>query len=322
MRSCDAALARKYELICAMFQEFCVATTWVVLSASLVFLNKFILTSTPFHFPLTLALLHMIACTCLCNWFFYLAPERQSKQADSAFDAKLAFQLVGISALFAVSLLCSNSALTRLDVATIQVLKSLNPPMIYLIGIWTGVEMISARTASILVAIGTGIVFSVRGSPQFHASGIALQTISIIADSTRYIRLQGLLQSKHLNLDSLNVLRVVAPSTAVILWIPASYLEFSEIFFAENSLKLALVWVVLSCTLACCLNITSNAFIRSTSALTMSVTGVIKDVCMIAISIVVGGADVSFEECAGFAITLAGSCAYNLSKIRRQKSCN
>lgn len=279
------------------------------------FLNKFIMTTSSFRFPFTLALAHMISCSIFCRVVFYIAPKLKFSHAGSV-HPQLAWHFFGISALFAVSLLCSNAALESLDVATIQILKALNPAIIYLIGIVSKVEALSARMLSIVLTICLGIFISVRGSPKFHSSGLALQVVSIMADSTRYIRLQGLLQSQHLKLDALNILSVVAPTAAVLLWVPASYFEFLDICSNAVDLHRSLYLVATSCVLACVLNITSNAFIGATSALTMSVAGVMKDVFMITSSVVTFGSSVSPVEGVGFAVTLAASFAYNWTKLQ------
>lgn len=289
--------------------------TWMCLSATLVFLNKYVLATSSFKYPISLALLHMLSCTIICHITFLVAPSLKNPQANIFSDVRTTCQFLGISALFAFSLTCSNAALGSLDVATVQIFKALNPVMIYAIGVISGLDVISLRTTTILLLICTGVVVSVRGALEFHSKGLILLLFSITADSTRYICLQTVLQSRHVKLDALNVLSVVAPTTAVLVWLPASYIEFPHM--TTIAWHAPAILVAASCILACLLNVASNAFIHATSALTMSVAGVLKDVVMITSSVVFLNTSVTPLEYFGYSLTMVASFVYSCSKRRK-----
>lgn len=75
---------------------------------------------------------------------------------------------------------------------------------------------------------------------------------------------------------------------------------------------------IASSFLAFGLNVCSFAYIKTTSALTMSVSGVVKDVLMIGLSCVLFGSAISWHQCAGFSVAVFGTIAYIV--IRSNKS--
>lgn len=286
------------------------SSTWVLLSASLVILNKYILSATNFRFVISLAFSHMLVATVLCRIVFAFRPKWKNEILPGNQSADLQLRVCVIAALFATSLTASNAALARLDVSSVQMIKALNPAIIYAIGVIRTIERPSWRLVGSLSVICGGILYSVQGVLAFQPIGFLLQIVSILADGARYVCLQVTLQSCSNGLDPINVLHMVAPIASVVLWAVGSFWEFPKMHLVPSELCETLPLVLASSILAFALNICSYVYIKATSALTMSVSGILKDVMMIEISVAYFGSNVSSNQCAGYLVAISGTLAY------------
>jgi hypothetical protein len=294
---------------------------WISLSAAVVLLNKFILSATPFKYVISLTLTHMLWASALCKVLFAVAPSFNGVAAkqESVKGEGLRLRFGAIAALFALSLITSNAALQRLDVASVQMIKAVTPASIYALGVFWGVERPRWSMVATLALICGGVVYAVRGVLTFQPAGFVLQISSILLDSARYLYVQTTLQSLGADLNPIQVLDMVAPVATVFLWTSGSIWEFSRISMTPQELRACLPLVVYSAMLAFALNICSYSYIKTTSALTMSVSGIIKDVIMIGISVKQTGLALGWDQLAGFAVAVVGTVAYNGARSLRSR---
>lgn len=284
--------------------------SWIVLSGSVVVLNKYILSSTPFKFIIALAFAHMMVATLLCRIVFLITPNSRIEIPHGDQSAHMYTRFCVIAALFATSLVASNAALARLDVASVQMIKALNPAVIYALGILSKMERPSWSVLGALSVICGGVIYAVQGVLRFQLFGFALQIIAILADGTRYLYLQATLQSSEGGMDPINILHMIAPIAAVFLWAAGSMWEFAQMRLVVYNLLACLPLVAVSSLLAFTLTMCSYAYIKATSALTMSVSGIVKDVLMIGMLVTYLDAKVSWKQCVGYFIAIGGTAAY------------
>lgn len=284
---------------------------WILLSASLVLVNKYILTVNRFTHVCTLSLCHMTVASALSATCLRSAPDLMKSTIRATMHAK--FFMIGL--LFALSLVCATQALTVMDVSSIQMLKTINPAVIYMMGLSIGIEEFSAAVTGSILVVCAGVAMTVYGANNFTAYGIALQLVSVFLDSARWACLQQIMQDEQVRLTPLRTLSFIAPNAAIILLAAASYLEMSELLRDSNGLT-HMYWVIGSSILAFMLNLCSFEFIRATSALTMSVTGVIKDVLLMLASGFMFDTHVSVTQARGYMTAVVGLCIYNHLKNR------
>lgn len=296
------------------------SSSWFVLSGSVVILNKYILSSTPFRFIITLAFLHMIIATALCRITFFVSPNLKHDIPLDDQSAKLFTRICTIAGLFATSLVASNAALSRLDIANVQMIKALNPAVIYVLGLLSKIEHPSCSVLASVCIICGGVIFAIQGVLKFQLAGFALQVIAILADGTRNLYLQFTLQSCTSGLDPINVLNMIAPLSAVFLWAAGSIWELQEMRLMLDELVACLPMVAASSLLAFLLNVCSYSYIKATSALTMSVSGVVKDMLMIGVSVAFLGSDVNWRQCVGYMIAIGATSAYTSFRQAQPKS--
>lgn len=261
---------------------------WLTLSVSLVMLNKHVMTSTPCRFPLTLAFLHMSTGLVLAHACRRLFPAAAAKNNDLASEhaARYRYKVWAVGALLAGVLLTSNAAFARLDVAMIQMLKASTPVTIFVLGTAMRAEAYDHVKAINVLVIAFGVILSangggvtaggVGGGSIFDAAGVALQMTSIFLDSLRCLLLQQVVSGSGVALDPLTALIHVAPSAVAVLLLPSMVLEWPAL---RTSTCIATSWgyLAISCAIAFSLNLVVCALIGATSALTTSVSGILKD---------------------------------------------
>lgn len=298
-------------------QVVAIGSAWILLSASVVIINKIILSFTAFKYAIALALIHMLSASACCRLLFCVHP-RMKTGLEVQFESDLQIQrdFCVIAGLFAISLIASNSALLRLDVATVQIIKAINPAMIYLLGLACRLEQYSTMLAFTLLVICGGVAYAVQGALRVQSVGLCLQILAILADSARYVYVQSKLQAHNESIDPINLLHMIAPLASVALWAGGSIWEFPSIQASTADLLKSLPLVGVSATLAFALNVSSYTYIKFTSALTMSVSGIFKDVFMVGASVLYLGSSVGLKQYIGYGLAICGTVVYALLRER------
>jgi hypothetical protein len=248
---------------------------------------------------------------------FLVAPNLKIEIPVGNQSVHLYARLCGIAGLFATSLVASNAALARLDVSSVQMIKALNPAVIYALGVILQIEKSSWSVLASLTVICGGVIYAVQGVLKFQAAGFFLQLIAILADGARHLYLQATLQSCIGGLDPINILNMIAPIAAVFLWAIGSMSEFPAMRLVLRDLQSMLPLVLASSLLAFTLNLCSYAYIKATSALSMSVSGILKDVFMIGTSVAYLGSEFNWQQCLGYVIAIGGTVAYTIFRDAR-----
>lgn len=287
---------------------------WITLSASTVVINKYILSQTAFTYVFTLALSHMLMSTFFCRLTFAVVPSLTTNSGD---ESHLIGRLVVIGALFALSLVASNASLARLDVASVQMIKALNPVIIYFAGWIAGLEKPALATCTSIAVICGGVMFAVQSAARLQPVGVLFQVISIMCDSVRYVFLQSTLQLVD-GINSLNLLYMVAPIAGAFLTVAGAFYEFDELEAQIDAVSENLPLIIASSVVAFALNLCSYAYINATSALTTSVSGIAKDVVLIAVSGAFFGPPITWRQLLGFSIAVGGTLTY--TKYRNSNS--
>lgn len=272
-------------------------------------INKTILNYTDFRYAISLALSHMAGAASMSHLVFAIAPSwRKNEIVDILGPIEAAARFGGIGALFAVSLVTSNAALSMLDVPLIQMMKALNPVIIYTVSLLIGLDKPNRRVACSVVVVSLGVMVTMYGSSKLSYVGVAIQAVSILSDALRITAVQATLHSSKCDIDPISMLYLVSPWTSLLLWFAASVVEFPHITGISN---IPLHLIGTSVGLAFALNVIGYMFIKASSALTLSLTGIAKDVALAAIACFFFGNTVTVVQILGYAIALGGMVFYN-----------
>ena len=130
---------------------------WIVLSSVLILLNKHILSTAGFNFPVTLVLIHMSFCSLcaliwkLCGWI--TVPHLGGPAVYCA-------RFVPVGLFFAASLSLGNAAYLFVSVAFVQMLKASTPVATLLVSLCLGLERPSCRLGLYIMLVSCGIIAS------------------------------------------------------------------------------------------------------------------------------------------------------------------
>lgn len=114
-------------------------------------------------------------------------------------------------------------------------------------------------------------------------AGVLNQVCSMVLEAARLTLVQLLLQARGIKLNPITTLYHVAPVCLAFLLIPLATLEAERVAAHQHTVGVGLL--LLSATAAFALNCSVFLLIGKTSALTMNIAGVAKDVMLIGLSI-------------------------------------
>jgi drug/metabolite transporter (DMT)-like permease len=149
--------------------------------------------------------------------------------------------------------------------------------------------------------------------------GLIIQLFSILMDASRCCYLQRVLQMAEIKATPLVTLAHVAPFSAAALLLPTLFLEGPRLIESMPQWQNLLHWVLLSGVLASCLNLVIFKLIAMTSALTTSLSGVIKEWVCILVAMYVYDTEVTFLQWLGYGIAISGLVWYQVGKIYAQE---
>lgn len=301
-------------LIARFARPLLYASVWLAMSAAITLMNMYILSRTTFKYIFSLALAHMLIAAVMCRGLFSMKPSLKQGNFSDEESPHLFLRFCVISGLFGTSLTSANAALARLDVASVQMIKAVHPAVIYLLGMLCGVERLSWSICSCIAIMSGVVMVAVQGAIMFQPMGVCLQLLALVADGVRFLYLQATMQACTDAIDPINVLARVSPVASASLWTAGSIVEFPSMRVGLAEMCTIAPLVLASSALAFGLNLSSCAYIQVTSALTMSVSGIFRDVLLIGISVAYFGSNVTAKQCSGYVVALAGTFAYMMCR--------
>jgi len=285
---------------------------WITLSSILILLNKHLLSSAGFDLPVTLVLMHMCfasLCSAIWRWCGWISVPKLTYV-----EYLVRFAPVGLC--FAVSLSLGNAAYLYISVAFVQMLKASTPVATLVFSFCFGLERPSCRLFAYILLVSCGIFVSCVSQVHPSVPGVVLQLSAIGAEAVRLCLVNILLTSRGLKLSPIASLYLIAPICAACL-LPLWAL-FEAPRLAHRGLDAfrvvgPLVFAA-NLSLAFVLNLATMALIKHTSALTLNVAGVVKDLLLIGYSVAVSGARVGPMQFSGYAVAFVGVTAYSNHK--------
>lgn len=287
--------------------------TWISLSSSVILFNKWILSSLQFQYPILLTAWHLIFATIMTQ---VLA--RTTKLLDGRKSVKMTGRIylraiVPIGIFFSLSLICGNLTYLYLSVSFIQMLKAFTPVAVLMAGWVLGIDPVDFKKLGNVSFIVIGVVLASFGEINFVMIGFIYQLGGIIFEAVRICMVQRLLNGAEFKMDPLVSLYYFAPVCAVMNLTVALLWEVPRISMTE-------VYTVGISTFfanACCaflLNVSVVFLIGKTSGLVLTLCGVLKDILLVAASMIIWGTQISGLQAFGYTIALGGMIYYKLGQ--------
>lgn len=277
---------------------------WISISCTMILFNKAVLDQMKFPYPMFLTTYHMIFATFLTQFmsrFTSMLPGVKENKVDRNV---LFTQILPVSLFFAVSLVLSNKSYIYLSVSYIQMLKAFTPVAVLIFSFFSGLEKTSCIELYIIMIICIGVALTSVGESYFSWIGFTFQSLAILAESSRLVLVNVLM--KQLKLDPLSSLFYIAPLCSLFIGIACMVFEWSQLPFDRIfTPDFALIMLVNGCV-SFTLNVAVVLLISNTSALVLTLAGIIKDILLVVLSITVFGSPVTPLQYAGYGVALLG----------------
>jgi|EP00670_Eutreptiella_braarudii_P004866 drug/metabolite transporter (DMT)-like permease len=290
----------------------CVAV-WMASSGAVVLHNKWLMTVFKFSYPATMTMMHMSFSFTIA---FLVCKVFKLVQLPVITSQQIMQAILPIGACYSVVLVCSNYAYVYLTVAFIQMLKASLPVLVFFVSVAFGVAKFEKSLLWTICIISVGTILVAEGEVDMSLMGLILQAVSLVFESVRLVMIEVLLKSKGISLNPITTLYYVAPITLLCISVPAAIFEFQDWGKMVAMVQGHPGTFLLNCSLAFFLNLAVFLIIGKTSALTMNIAGISKDIIVIALSTVLFAAPLYAKSCFGFLVVIIGVALYNYMKYK------
>jgi hypothetical protein len=312
-------------------QVLAMVTLYIGTSGGLISLNKFLMQSAVFPFPVTLVLIHSgvnVAVALLLYAVFpqlfgaFHAIEKYGQRADRW---KLFKQASPIALLFSLELIFGNAAYMHSTVPFLQMMKESGVVWVYILSLLFMLEEFTWPKTCVVGLALLATFMTVNGEAHFAIAGFLLQGAAIACSSLKTVLQSLLLAGRGMKLDAPSYVLVVMPLCFAMLAlccltayvIPGNHHTFMP------DLERLYWWaphILLSAFLACALNFAIAALIRCTSAMGFVLTGIAKDGSIVCLGWLMMGEAITSCQICGFVLQMCCICAWAFLKLSFNES--
>lgn len=186
-------------------------------------------------------------------------------------------------------------------------LKAFTPVSVLLISVLFQIEGTTIPEFIIVLVICLGVCLTTIGELKFSLIGFTCQLIGTTAESVRLV-LTNVLLRQH-KLDPLSSLYYIAPICTISIGICFLYYEhhlFRPPYIDILHLPSTVAILLINGLVAFNLNISVMLLIANTSAMTLTLSGIFKDLLLVGSSIVFFQSSITRLQCIGYALALLG----------------
>ncbi|KAF9253241.1 hypothetical protein LCP9604111_767 [Penicillium roqueforti] len=290
---------------------------WIALSSSVILFNKWVLASAKFNFPLFLTTWHMVFATAMTQILARFTTVLDSRHKVPMNPATYTRAIVPIGIMFSLSLICGNLAYLYLSVSFIQMLKATNA-VATLLATWAfGIAPTNLKTLGNVALIVVGVVIASFGEIKFEMVGFLIQIAGIVFEALRLVMVQRLLSSAEFKMDPLVSLYYYAPACAITNGVVTLFAEAPRLTMGDIY-GLGIGTLIANALVAFLLNASVVLLIGKTSAVVLTMAGILKDILLVGASMFIFRDPVTAQQFFGYSIALAGLVYYKLGAEKCQ----
>ncbi|EME77455.1 uncharacterized protein MYCFIDRAFT_46341 [Pseudocercospora fijiensis CIRAD86] len=282
---------------------------WISLSASVILFNKWVLHTA--KFALFLTTWHMFFSTACTQGLARFTTVLDSRHKVPMSRDTYIRAILPIGLFFSASLICGNVAYLYLSVSFIQMLKASNAVVTLLATFMFGITPFDSKKLANVSGIVVGVIIASYGEIQFVMIGFLIQMAGIVFEAVRLVMVQRILSAPEFKMDPLVSLYYYAPACAVINGVITLFLEVPKMHMSDIY-NLGIFVLLANAAVAFALNVSVVFLIGKTSAVVLTLSGVLKDILLVMASMVIFGDPVSGLQFFGYSIALAGLVYYKL----------
>jgi len=296
----------------SIFRSLMLCTIYILLSSTLIQFNKRLMSPTRFPHAMVLTTLHMVTTCILCNLLYLVRPSMfpsMEKVKDQRRELFKSFVPLGL--LFAIGLYGSNQAYLYCSAAFLQFMKEGNIVLVFTISCLAGMAVVTRDKVVNIIWIVGGASIAVVGEVHFVLLGFIFQVISQVGECCKNVMGEWLMKGRF-KLDPLTYTMFMAPVCLVFLLIGTA------VTWDKHTISdMKAMWPLLlpNACLAFLLNVSISVLIKEVSAMAFILSGLVKDVLIVAASAAVFGEQVVMNQYLGFMVCLSGVFFWSWSKI-------
>ncbi|KAH7346741.1 triose-phosphate transporter family-domain-containing protein [Rhexocercosporidium sp. MPI-PUGE-AT-0058] len=286
---------------------------WISLSSSVILFNKWILSTLGFKYPILLTSWHLIFATIMTQIMARTTTLLDGRKTVKMTGRVYLRAIVPIGVFFSLSLICGNLTYLYLSVSFIQMLKAFTPVAVLVAGWVLQIHPVDLKKLGNVSFIVIGVALASFGEIDFVLTGFLYQVGGIAFEAVRICMVERLLNGAEFKMDPLVSLYYFAPVCGIMNFTIALFLEIPNVQMTE--IYAVGLWTFLAN--ACCaffLNMSVVFLIGKTSGLVLTLCGVLKDILLVAASMLIWGAKVSSLQAFGYTIALCGMVYYKLGQ--------
>ncbi|KAH8907009.1 triose-phosphate transporter [Coniochaeta sp. PMI_546] len=295
----------------AAIPSFVYVIVWISLSSSVILFNKWILDTLNFRYPVILTTYHLSFATIMTQILARYTTLLDGRKTVKMTGRVYLRAIVPIGFFFSLSLICGNLTYLYLSVAFIQMLKATTPVAVLLSSWALGVSQPNLKVFLNVSIIVVGVVIASIGEIKFVMIGFVFQIMGIVFEALRLTMVQRLLSSAEFKMDPLVSLYYFAPVCAAMNFAVALVWEIPKVS-VDDFYRVGLFTLFLNGLCAFLLNVSVVFLIGKTSSLVLTLCGVLKDVMLVAASMLIWGTEVTALQFFGYSIALGGMVYYKL----------
>lgn len=303
--------AEKTQPAKAAIPSFVYVIVWISLSSSVILFNKWILDTLNFRYPVILTTYHLSFATIMTQILARYTTLLDGRKTVKMTGRVYLRAIVPIGFFFSLSLICGNLTYLYLSVAFIQMLKATTPVAVLLSSWALGVSQPNLKVFLNVSIIVVGVVIASIGEIKFVMIGFVFQIMGIVFEALRLTMVQRLLSSAEFKMDPLVSLYYFAPVCAAMNFAVALVWEIPKVS-VDDFYRVGLFTLFLNGLCAFLLNVSVVFLIGKTSSLVLTLCGVLKDVMLVAASMLIWGTEVTALQFFGYSIALGGMVYYKL----------
>ncbi|KAJ5140275.1 sugar phosphate/phosphate translocator [Penicillium atrosanguineum] len=274
---------------------------WIALSSSVILFNKWVLSSAKFNFPLFLTTWHMVFATAMTQILARCTTILDSRHKVPMNPATYTRAIVPIGIMFSLSLICGNLAYLYLSVSFIQMLKATNA-VVTLFATWAfGIAPANYKTLGNVAIIVLGVVIASFGEIKFDMLGFLIQVAA--PPSSRWTPLVSLYY--------------YAPACAITNGVVTLFTDLPRMTM-NDIYSLGIMTLIANALVAFLLNASVVLLIGKTSAVVLTMAGILKDILLVCASMMIFHDPVTAQQFFGYSIALAGLVYYKLGAEKMQ----
>ena len=311
--SASESVEEMFSAMSGQFYTLSLCTGYMFIGPGLILLNKYILSSLDFPYPMFLSglgvLVSGLAAQLAVRLGFVVLQRKE--QVEGVLWYK---RVLPVGLAHAGTLAFGNIVYLFLNVGFIQMLKSFTPVIMMITGVMFKIENPSQTTIFSVSVISIGTAAACTFTTEMNVTGLLVMFMAEATEAIRLLMTQFLLQN--LKFGVVEGQYVIAPASAFWLFLASGVFEFGAMVQNDAFSIIAAnpgTFLVAS-FLGLGVNFLSYLVIQATSSLTMKVLGTARNVLTILLGVLFYGETVSVNEGLGYSLALAGFAGYNASK--------